>query len=115
MTSMQVQLDKISAKVEDKIILFNPLEIDYIEARDGQTYLFVNDEEFASSSTIKTFMGLSSFIFMNLFFLISLSLLFGWESPFSALQDGIESRKLVEKTKQQLSAFCLLSNDSCHY
>ncbi|GEN86810.1 LytTR family transcriptional regulator DNA-binding domain-containing protein [Oceanobacillus sojae] len=53
MTSIQVQLDKISAKIEDKIILFNPLEIDYIEARDGQTYLFVNDEEFASSNTIK--------------------------------------------------------------
>lgn len=54
MSSIQVQLDKISAKIEDKIILFNPLEIDYIEARDGQTYLFVNDEEFASSNTIKT-------------------------------------------------------------
>ncbi|WP_040984397.1 LytTR family transcriptional regulator DNA-binding domain-containing protein [Oceanobacillus jeddahense] len=53
-TSMQVQLDKISAKIEDKIILFNPLEIDYIEARDGQTYLFVNNEEFASSNTIKS-------------------------------------------------------------
>ncbi len=52
-TSMQIQLDKISAKVEDKIILFNPLEIDYIEARDGQTFLFVNKEEFASSNTIK--------------------------------------------------------------
>ncbi|WP_368655074.1 LytTR family transcriptional regulator DNA-binding domain-containing protein [Ornithinibacillus sp. 4-3] len=52
-TSMQVQLDKISAKIEDKIILFNPLEIDYIESCDGQTYLFVNHEEFASSSTIK--------------------------------------------------------------
>ncbi|CEI82877.1 Transcriptional regulatory protein YpdB [Oceanobacillus oncorhynchi] len=53
-TRMQVQLDKISAKIEDKIILFNPLEIDYIEARDGQTYLFVNNEEFASSNTIKS-------------------------------------------------------------
>ncbi|TDQ41191.1 response regulator transcription factor [Aureibacillus halotolerans] len=51
---MQVQLNKVSAKVEDKIILFNPMEIDYIEARDGQTYLFVNNEEFASSSTIKS-------------------------------------------------------------
>lgn len=52
-TSMQVQFEKISAKVEDKIILFNPLEIDYIEARDGQTFLFVNNESFASSNTIK--------------------------------------------------------------
>lgn len=52
-TSMQIQLDKISAKVEDKIFLFNPLEIDYIEARDGQTFLFVNKEEFASTNTIK--------------------------------------------------------------
>lgn len=53
-TSTQVQLDKISAKIEDKIILFNPLEIDYIEARDGQTFLFVNNEEFPSSNTIKS-------------------------------------------------------------
>ncbi|MFD1067001.1 LytTR family transcriptional regulator DNA-binding domain-containing protein [Oceanobacillus locisalsi] len=52
-TSMQVKLDKISAKMEDKIILFNPLEIDYVEAREGQTFLFVNKEEFASSETIK--------------------------------------------------------------
>src|SRR5690625_217345 len=52
-TNRQIELNKISAKVEDKIILFNPLEIDYIEARDGQTYLFVNHEEFASSNTIK--------------------------------------------------------------
>jgi len=52
-TNMQIELNKISAKVEDKIILFHPLEIDYIEARDGQTYLFVNNEEFASSNTIK--------------------------------------------------------------
>lgn len=49
----QVQLDKVSAKVEDKIFLFNPMEIDYIEAREGQTFLFVNNEEFASSTTIK--------------------------------------------------------------
>ncbi|GAB2546690.1 LytTR family transcriptional regulator DNA-binding domain-containing protein [Gracilibacillus alcaliphilus] len=53
-TSAQVPFEKISAKVEDKIILFHPLEIDYIEARDGQTFLFVNNEEFASSNTIKT-------------------------------------------------------------
>lgn len=53
-TGVQVQLEKISAKIEDKIILFNPLEIDYIEAREGQTFLFVNNEEFASSNTIKT-------------------------------------------------------------
>ena len=52
-SNRQIELNKISAKVEDKIILFNPPEIDYIEARDGQTYLFVNHEEFASSHTIK--------------------------------------------------------------
>src|SRR5690625_241047 len=52
-TNMQIELNKISAKVEDKIILFHPLEIEYMEARDGQTYLFVNNEEFAFSNTIK--------------------------------------------------------------
>ncbi|AIC93138.1 LytTR family transcriptional regulator DNA-binding domain-containing protein [Shouchella lehensis] len=52
-TDMQVQLNKVSAKIDDKIMLFNPMEIDYIEARDGQTYLFVNHEEFSSSTTIK--------------------------------------------------------------
>lgn len=53
-TNTQVPFEKISAKVEDKIILFHPLEIDYIEARNGQTFLFVNNEEFVSSNTIKT-------------------------------------------------------------
>lgn len=54
LTNTQVPFEKISAKVEDKIILFHPLEIDYIEARNGQTFLFVNNEEFVSSNTIKT-------------------------------------------------------------
>lgn len=49
----QIQLNKISIKIEDKIMLFNPFEIDYIEARDGKTFLFVNNEEFDSSHTIK--------------------------------------------------------------
>ncbi|GIN74819.1 transcriptional regulator [Bacillus sp. J14TS2] len=53
-TSTQVQFEKISAKVEDKIILFHPLEIDYIEVRNAQTFLYVNNEEFVSSNTIKT-------------------------------------------------------------
>lgn len=51
--SIQIQFEKISAKVEDKIILFHPFEIDYIEARNGQSFLFTNNEEFVSSSTIK--------------------------------------------------------------
>lgn len=49
----QQKLVKVSAKIDDKIILFNPLEIDYIEARMGQVFLFVNDEEFITSHTIK--------------------------------------------------------------
>jgi ABC-2 type transport system ATP-binding protein len=53
LTNTQVPFEKISAKVEDKIILFHPLEIDYIEARNGLTFLFVNNEEFVSSNTIK--------------------------------------------------------------
>ncbi|GIP17459.1 transcriptional regulator [Paenibacillus montaniterrae] len=49
----QVKFEKILAKVEDKIILFNPLEIDYLESRDGQTLLFVNNETFVSSTALK--------------------------------------------------------------
>lgn len=47
------QLNKISAKVEDKIILFDPQEIDYIESRDGQSYLYTRGEGFPTGLTLK--------------------------------------------------------------
>ncbi|MEK4299895.1 LytTR family transcriptional regulator DNA-binding domain-containing protein [Oceanobacillus sp. FSL W8-0428] len=47
------QLNKISAKVEDKIILFDPQEIDYIESQNGQTYLYTRGEGFPTGFTLK--------------------------------------------------------------
>ncbi|GAJ98930.1 ABC transporter ATP-binding protein [Geomicrobium sp. JCM 19055] len=49
----QQRFEKISAKTEDKFILFDPLEIDYIETRERQTVLHVNNEEFYSTVTMK--------------------------------------------------------------
>ncbi|EZH65302.1 hypothetical protein DH09_16835 [Bacillaceae bacterium JMAK1] len=49
----QQRFEKISAKTEDKFILFDPLEIDYIETRERQTVLHVNNEEFYSTVTLK--------------------------------------------------------------
>lgn len=39
-------LEKISAKIEDKILLFDPKEIDYIESEEGSSYLFIRGEKF---------------------------------------------------------------------
>nr|WP_236782626.1 LytTR family DNA-binding domain-containing protein [Allobacillus saliphilus] len=46
------KLYKVPAKVEDKIILFDPTEIDYIESQDGKAQIVVNYESFALDSTL---------------------------------------------------------------
>ncbi|PTL37316.1 LytTR family transcriptional regulator DNA-binding domain-containing protein [Alkalicoccus saliphilus] len=43
---------KIPAKINEKIILFNPPEIDYIESREGKVLLYINNEEFPCSFTL---------------------------------------------------------------
>lgn len=45
-------LFKISAKVDDKVILFDPLEIDYIESQDGKSKIVINNESFLMDSTL---------------------------------------------------------------
>lgn len=49
----QITFDKIPSKVNDKIVLFHPPEIDYIESIDGQTYLFVRGESFPCNLTLQ--------------------------------------------------------------
>lgn len=39
-------LEKISSKIEDKILLFDPKEIDYIESEEGSSYLYIRGEKF---------------------------------------------------------------------
>lgn len=43
---------KIPTKVNEKIILFNPPEIDYIESNDGQSSLHINGESFPTVFTL---------------------------------------------------------------
>ncbi|WP_404451808.1 LytTR family transcriptional regulator DNA-binding domain-containing protein [Virgibacillus necropolis] len=45
-------LFKIPAKIDDKVILFDPPEIDYIESQDGKSNIVINDESFAMDSTL---------------------------------------------------------------
>ncbi|CAM4172565.1 response regulator transcription factor [Lederbergia lenta] len=52
-TSMQIRFDKIPAKVEDKIILFDPTEIDYIESISGVSNLNAQGEVFPCSLTLQ--------------------------------------------------------------
>lgn len=47
-----VRLEKIPTKVNDKIVLFDPPEIDYIESNDGQSFLHIKGESFPSVSTL---------------------------------------------------------------
>ncbi|MDX8365983.1 LytTR family transcriptional regulator DNA-binding domain-containing protein [Cytobacillus sp. IB215665] len=48
----QVRFEKIPAKVNEKIILFDPTEIDFIESNDGIAHLHVKGETFACSYTL---------------------------------------------------------------
>ncbi|TSB47454.1 LytTR family transcriptional regulator DNA-binding domain-containing protein [Alkalicoccobacillus porphyridii] len=45
-------LFKIPAKIDDKIILFDPLEIDYIESQDGKGKIVINEESYLMDSTL---------------------------------------------------------------
>ena len=48
-----VRFEKIPTKVNEKIVLFDPPEIDYIESNDGQTFLHIKGEEFSTMFTLK--------------------------------------------------------------
>ena len=45
-------LFKVSAKIEDKVILFDPTEIDYIESQEGKAFITINEESFALDSSL---------------------------------------------------------------
>lgn len=47
-----IQFEKIPTKIDDKIVLFDPLEIDYIEGHGGQSLLYIKEEVFPSTLTL---------------------------------------------------------------
>lgn len=47
-----VRFEKIPTKVNEKIVLFDPPEIDYIESNDGQSALHINGEAFPTMFTM---------------------------------------------------------------
>ncbi len=47
-----VRFEKIPTKVNEKIVLFDPPEIDYIESNDGQSYLHIKGEGFPTMFTM---------------------------------------------------------------
>ncbi|MDN5388932.1 LytTR family transcriptional regulator DNA-binding domain-containing protein [Bacillus sp. LB7] len=51
-TAATANFFKVPAKVDDKMILFDPLEIDYIESQDGKAMIVVQDESYAMDSTL---------------------------------------------------------------
>lgn len=46
------RFNKIPTKVNDKIVLFDPPEIDYIESNDGQSMIYIKGEVFPSTLTL---------------------------------------------------------------
>lgn len=50
--SVTTGLFKITVKVDDKMILFDPPEIDYIESQDGKVMIVINDESYALDATL---------------------------------------------------------------
>lgn len=51
--SQPVRFEKIPTKVKEKIVLFNPPEIDYIESNEGQSFLHIKGEAFPSVFTLQ--------------------------------------------------------------
>lgn len=47
-----IKFNKIPTKVNEKIVLFDPPEIDYIESHDGQSNLYVKGENFPTNFTL---------------------------------------------------------------
>lgn len=47
-----IRFEKIPTKVNEKIVLFDPPEIDYIESIEGQTFLHIKGENFPCSFTL---------------------------------------------------------------
>ncbi|MHA6261131.1 LytTR family transcriptional regulator DNA-binding domain-containing protein [Sporosarcina sp. CAU 1771] len=47
-----VRFEKIPTRINEKIVLFDPPEIDYIESNEGQSALHVNGEEFPTTFTL---------------------------------------------------------------
>src|SRR5699024_1110264 len=45
-------LFNLAAKVGEKIILFDPPEIDYIESQDGKSHIVINNESFTMDATL---------------------------------------------------------------
>ncbi|MGD7044687.1 LytTR family transcriptional regulator DNA-binding domain-containing protein [Jeotgalibacillus proteolyticus] len=50
--SQPVQIEKIPAKINEKIILFNPPEIDFVESSEGQSNLSVQGEVYPCTFTL---------------------------------------------------------------
>lgn len=47
-----ITIQKISTKRNDKVILFNPPEIDYIESVDGSIFVYVGEENYVCALTL---------------------------------------------------------------
>ncbi|WP_444685218.1 LytTR family transcriptional regulator DNA-binding domain-containing protein [Alkalicoccus luteus] len=52
-TADEVRFSKIPAKLEDKMVLFDPPEIDYIESRDSRSYICINNESYPCAFTLQ--------------------------------------------------------------
>lgn len=47
-----VRFEKIPTRVNEKMVLFDPPEIDYIESNDGQSHLHIKGEDFPTTFTL---------------------------------------------------------------
>ena len=47
------KIEKIPSRMDDRIILFNPVDIDYVESELGVSYLHVKGERYACALTLK--------------------------------------------------------------
>ena len=62
----QMKLERIPAKVNDKIILLDPMEIHFIETQNGVTHIHVREGDFVCALTLSELeMRLTGFGFLD--------------------------------------------------
>ncbi|WP_301109924.1 LytTR family transcriptional regulator DNA-binding domain-containing protein [Sporosarcina sp.] len=54
---LPVRFEKIPTKVNEKIVLFDPPEIDYVESNEGQSFLHIKGEGFPTNFTLNELEG----------------------------------------------------------
>lgn len=103
------KLQRLSIKVNDKLMLIDPIDIDYIESRNGKVLIFVNQESYVHDATLSTLeVQLKHYGFFRCHrsYLINLqkvSEIITWSKNSYSLRLNHNKEQLIPLSRQKLS------------